>query len=168
MRLFKLIPESNQKGTYFDELKYVSDSLFIGKTLPDFIQSDTSGVDIKLSKFRGKYVLVDFWASWCIPCRAENPHLVTAIQKYPNKDLEIISVSLDDKAAPWMAAIKKDGIQMWKHTSDLEGWNNRVAIKHRIRSVPANFLVDPNGKIIAKNLRGKEVLDVLEKIIPKP
>ena len=94
--------------------------------------------------------------------------MVTAIQKYPNKDFEIISVSLDDKAAPWMTAIKKDGIQMWKHTSDLKGWNNKVAIKHRIRSVPANFLVDPNGKIIAKNLRGKEVLDVLERIIPKP
>jgi thiol-disulfide isomerase/thioredoxin len=165
LRLYNLIPDAVKTNSYGKELKFISENLFIGKNAPDFSQSDTTGVKISLSQFRGKYVLIDFWASWCIPCRAENPFLVAAIKKYGNKNLEIISVSLDDKRDPWIEAIKKDGINGWKHISDLKGWENQISKNYRIRSVPRNFLISPDGKIIGKNLRGKTFMEELSKLI---
>lgn len=164
-RLYKLIPDAVKTNSYGKELKFITENLYIGQNAPDFSQTDTSGVKITLSQFKGKYVLIDFWASWCVPCRAEHPNLISAIKKY-SKDLEIISVSLDDKHDPWLEAIKKDGTSSWKQISDLKGWENEISKNYRIRSIPRNFLISPEGKIIAKNLRGKDFMAQLSTLIP--
>ncbi|WP_232516347.1 TlpA disulfide reductase family protein [Chitinophaga caeni] len=130
---------------------------------PDFTQNDTEGKPVKLSQFRGKYVLVDFWASWCGPCRQENPHVVKAYQKYKSKNFVILGVSLDDNRNNWLKAIRQDQLG-WTQVSDLKGWNNAVALQYGVRSIPQNFLVDPNGKIIASNLRGVQLEKTLEMI----
>ena len=130
----------------------------VGSMAPEFTQADTSGAPVKLSSFRGKYVLVDFWASWCMPCRQENPNVVRAYNKYKGKNFTILGVSLDrpDGKAQWLKAIKDDGLT-WNQVSDLKYWNNEVASLYRISSIPQNFLIDPTGKIIAKNLRGVDL-----------
>lgn len=119
-----------------------------------FSQADTSETIINTKRFKGKYLLVDFWASWCGPCRAENPNIKKAYDKYKNNGFEIISVSLDNNKQSWKNAIKKDSLT-WTHVSDLKGWQNEIALKYCIRSVPSNFLLDKDGKIIAKDLRGE-------------
>jgi len=164
LRVFKLIPASNSKGTYYDQLSFITSNLYVGNVLPDFEQPDTSGLSVKLSDFKGKYILVDFWASWCVPCRAENPALVQAAQQYHDKNFSIISISFDDKKDRWLEAIKKDRLQNWTHVSDLKGWNNRVGTTYQISTIPRNFLIGPDGKIIAKNLRGQAVPDLLQKL----
>ncbi len=125
----------------------------IGKPLANFTQADTSGKDISLASFKGKYVLVDFWASWCGPCRQENPNIVATYQKYKNKNFTVLGVSLDKAKGPWMDAIKADGLA-WTHVSDLNGWNNAVSQQFEIFSIPQSFLIDPNGNVVGKNLRG--------------
>ncbi len=137
----------------------------IGEMAPEFTQNDPNGKPIKLSSFKGKYVLVDFWASWCSPCRAENPNLVKAYNKYQEKGFEILSVSFDDAKGKnaWLAAIKKDGL-IWKHVSDLKGWKSKVAELYAIKAIPQNVLLDKTGKIIAKNLRGEALNTKLEEI----
>lgn len=131
----------------------------VGMIAPDFIQNTPDDKPVRLSDFKGRYVLIDFWASWCGPCRAENPDIVRAYHVYHGKGLEIIGVSLDDLStkSAWIKAIQQDNL-MWYHVSDLKGWENKVAKQYRIQSVPANFLLDKTGKIIARNLKG-EVLD---------
>jgi len=140
----------------------------IGVTAPDFIQNDINGVPVKLSSFRGKYVLLDFWASWCGPCRQENPNVVKAYNKYKDKNFTILSVSLDKASgkADWLAAIQNDGLS-WTQVSDLKFWNNEVAALYSITSIPANFLIDPNGKIIARDLRGDDLQNTLEQVLAK-
>ena len=138
----------------------------IGVIAPDFTQNDPDGKPVKLSDFRGKYVLLDFWASWCGPCRKENPNYVKAYQEYRDKNFTLLSVSLDrpgNKDA-WVAAIKKDGLE-WPQVSDLKYWFNEVAKLYDIRAVPQNFLIDPNGKIIARNLRGEDLLKKLDQLL---
>jgi len=125
----------------------------VGKPLDDFSQADTSGKMISLSSLRGKYVLVDFWASWCGPCRQENPNIVANFNKYKNKNFTVLGVSLDKSKEPWLEAIKADGLA-WTHVSDLKGWNNEVSTKFEIFSIPQSLLLDPQGNVIAKNLRG--------------
>ncbi|SDJ51612.1 Peroxiredoxin [Pedobacter sp. ok626] len=139
----------------------------IGKMAPEFTLYDPDGKPVKLSDFKGKYVLVDFWASWCMPCRAENPNLIKAFNKFHGKGLEILGVSFDDEKRKndWLAAIKKDGL-LWKNVSDLKGWNaeNVVAGLYGIRAIPQNVLLDKTGKIIGKNLKGEALNKKLEEI----
>lgn len=135
----------------------------IGQQALDFTQNNTEGKPVTLSSLRGKYVLVDFWASWCAPCREENPTVLKAYQKFKDKNFEIISISLDDKKEPWLKAIEADGLP-WIQLSDLKGWKNAVARLYGVTSVPQNLLLDPNGKIVAKNLRGEELQMELDKI----
>jgi peroxiredoxin len=125
----------------------------IGTEEIDFTQNDPEGKPISLSSFRGKYVLVDFWASWCHPCRMENPNVVAVFNKFKAKNFTILSVSLDREKNPWLQAIKDDNLT-WAHVSDLKFWNNDVAVKYHVQTIPQNFLIDPSGKIVAKNLRG--------------
>jgi len=137
----------------------------IGKTAPDFTEPDTAGKAVKLSDFRGKYVLVDFWASWCGPCRAENPNVVKTFNKYKDKGFTVLGVSLDQpgKKEAWLAAIHKDGLK-WTQVSDLKFWDNQAAVLYGIKAIPFNLLLDPQGKIIAKDVRGDDLAKKLSEI----
>lgn len=134
-------------------------AILVGGTAPDFMAPDTSGNNISLYSFKGKYVLVDFWASWCKPCRAENPNVVNAFRKYKEKNFTIVSVSLDriEDRDKWIKAIDADHLREWTQLGELLGWRSEVASIYNIHSIPQNVLIDPTGKIIAKNLRGEEL-----------
>jgi peroxiredoxin len=136
----------------------------VGVMAPDFTQNDPDGKPVKLSDFRGKYVLVDFWASWCGPCRAENPNVVKAYNKYKSKGFTILGVSLDREKDPWLKAIKDDNLT-WTHVSDVKYWDNEVAKQYGIRAIPANVLIDKTGKIVGKNLRGEKLEEALAKLV---
>ena len=136
----------------------------IGTPMAEFSQTDTSGTMVSLSSFRGKYLLIDFWASWCGPCRQENPNVLEAFNKYKNKNFTILGVSLDKAKPAWIEAIAMDNLA-WTHVSDLLGWNNAVAQQFQIQSIPQNFLLDPEGRIIGKNLRGAALERKLAKVL---
>lgn len=155
-------------GKAFAQRIEAAKTIGIGKNAPDFTQNNPDGNPVSLSDFLGKYVLLDFWASWCGPCRQENPHLVKAYAAYKDKGFEILGVSLDNKDGKeaWVNAIEKDGLT-WTQVSDLNAWNNAVARFYGVRAIPQSFLIDPQGIIIAQDLRGEALKKKLEEIFGK-
>lgn len=169
--LYNALSEDVKSTELAKQLKMAMDNLkitAIGSLAPDFIQNDVNGTPVRLSSFRGKYVLIDFWASWCGPCRQENPNVVRTFNKYKGKNFTVLGVSLDKETGreAWLAAIKSDGLT-WTQVSDLKFWKNMAATLYGVESIPQNFLVDPQGKIVAKNLRGDDLDNKLEELLGK-
>lgn len=136
----------------------------IGAMAPAFEMSTPEGKVVRLADFKGKYVLLDFWAAWCGPCRKENPNIVRLFNQYKDKNFTVLGVSLDDDKADWLKAVKDDGLT-WTHVSELKRWESPIVNLYKIESIPASFLLDPQGKIIAKNLRGAELEAFLAKTL---
>lgn len=136
----------------------------IGKEAPAFSLPDTSGQVVALSDFKGKYVLLDFWASWCPPCRKENPNVVEAFRKYKDKNFTVVGISLDNDKKRWIDAINADSLT-WTHLSDLKYWDSEIPALYGVRGIPANVLINPDGKIVAKNITGEELQNTLKNIL---
>jgi peroxiredoxin len=163
MEVSEVVNKSSVKfpnSTAFNELKKNQRS----QQAPDFTLPDTTGTPVSLSSFKGKYVLVDFWASWCAPCRQENPNVVKAYNQFKDKNFTILGVSLDKNKAAWLQAIKNDGLT-WNHVSDLKYWESEAAALYEVRSIPYNVLIDPTGKIIGEDLRGKDLENTLMSVL---
>ncbi|MDR0430318.1 MAG: AhpC/TSA family protein [Tannerellaceae bacterium] len=135
----------------------------VGKVAPEFSLPDTAGVSVSLSEFRGKYVLIDFWAAWCPPCRRENPNVVEAFLKYNDKGFTVLGISLDHERNQWLKAIHDDNLT-WTHLSDLRYWDSEIPALYGVRGIPANVLIDPEGIILAKNIRGEDLRRTLEEL----
>lgn len=149
---------------YFGYMQQQKSALKLGQPAPDFTLPDQDGKMISLSSLKGKYVLVDFWASWCGPCRQENPNVVAAYKQYSNKNFTILGVSLDKAKEPWLKAIKDDQLT-WTHVSDLKYWESIVVPMYNIQGIPFNVLLDPQGNIVATNLRGSSLQAKLSEVI---
>lgn len=162
-RFEKENPSPKMVQAYLGTIKRIK-GVTVGEIAPDFTIADPEGGNISLASLRGNYVLIDFWASWCGPCRMENPNVVKMFNKYKDKGFTIFGVSLDDNKAAWLAAIKKDGL-VWSHGSELKKWNSPVAQTYGISAIPATYLLDKEGKVIAKNLRGAALENKLAELL---
>lgn len=163
---YNFLSANNKTSLYGKQVKEIIESAkktAIGKQAIDFAQPDINGNTVSLSSYKGKYVLVDFWASWCGPCRAENPNLVRLYSKYHSDKFDILGISLDNNKAPWQKAISSDKLT-WTQVSDLKSWESKVVQAYGIKGIPFNMLLDKDGKIIAKNLRGAALQKKLEEI----
>ena len=136
----------------------------MGATAPDFTLPDTDGNPVSLSSFRGKYVLLDFWASWCPDCRRENPNLVAAYHRFKGDNFAVLGVSLDRTREAWLKAIEKDKLE-WVNVSDLKDWNSEVAVRYAIRWIPTSYLISPDGKILAVGLEGEDLVRKLAEVL---
>lgn len=153
-------------GKEIDTLLQQKSNVYIGMQAPDFRMLNTDQKPIHLNDYKGKHVLLEFWASWCAPCRQEASTLVRAYQKYALKGFDILSISLDVETQKnkWIAAIKKDRTGLWEHISDFKGFDSPITKQYDVRGIPQNYLIDPDGKIVAENLRGSNLEDLLEEL----
>jgi peroxiredoxin len=160
--------DKSMEGTKFYKLakKRIDDAhgTMVGYPANNFSQTNPEGKKVSLSDFKGKYVLIDFWASWCRPCRAENPNVVAAYNRFKDKGFTVLGVSLDSNRDPWLAAIQQDNLS-WTHVSDLKGWGNEVGKLYGVTGIPQNYLIDKDGKIVAKDLRGPALDEKLNEIL---
>ncbi|PBJ14376.1 TlpA disulfide reductase family protein [Flavobacterium sp. ACN6] len=164
-----LLDKSQQNNTYVKELKElvtVLNGLSVGKKAPDFTANDPEGKPVRFSENLKGYTLVDFWASWCGPCRKENPNIVAAYKEFHDKGFNIVAISLDKKKENWVKGIQDDNLN-WTQVSDLAFWNSAVAKLYGVRAIPANYLVDSKGIIVAKNLHGEELQATLKSLLEK-
>lgn len=169
IRLFHLIDTNLQKQAQY---MFVAPTILaweknpVGAEVPDLVQNDTTGKPVHLHSFKGKYLLIDFWASWCSPCRAANPEMVELYNKYHKKGFEILGVSLDKNREDWLKAIEDDGL-VWEQVSDLKGWDNEISDYFGINSIPSTMLIGPDSRIIAKKLHADELDQKLKEILIK-
>ena len=164
-----LLDKSQQSSTYVKELKElvtVLSGLAVGKKAPDFTANNPDGKPVRFSENLKGYTLIDFWASWCGPCRKENPNIVAAYKEFHDKGFNIIAISLDKKKENWIKGIQDDKLD-WLQVSDLLFWNSAVAKLYGVRAIPANYLVDSKGIIVAKNLHGEELQSTLKSLLDK-
>ena len=156
---------SNPKIVQTSERIKLLESLSEGQIAPEFSQNDKDGKPVKLSSFRGKPLLIDFWASWCGPCRRANPKVVATYKKYKDQGFQVLGVSLDENKEKWLQAVEKDGL-VWTHVSDLKGWGNEAAKLYGVQSIPHTVLIDAEGRIAGKNLHGEELEKKIEELLP--
>jgi peroxiredoxin len=166
--LYNLLDEkikTSTKGIEIKKLIAVYSTVAIGNEAPEIAEETTDGKTLNLSSLHGKYVLLDFWASWCGPCRRENPNIVAAYKEFKDKGFTVFGVSYDTKKDKWQKAIADDQLN-WYQVSDLKGWKNSTSDQYGIKAIPSNLLLDKDGKIIAKNLFGKKLTDKLAELMP--